>query len=101
MNKTEEDKIVKNILKNSKNFAIMDIRLYFYDHGTLRKWGSGKTGVRIHKFTSIQDCKQHIREVSRHRKFGPNWAKLQFVITEYHNTYSSNIIEVVRGYEID
>jgi hypothetical protein len=66
-----------------------DIRLYYYQAGTLRKWNSG-----VYYFGSIEDCKKMIEKLKQPTKYRKA-LDYQWVITEYFNPYDSKIIEVI------
>jgi|694.fasta_scaffold00478_44 hypothetical protein len=70
-----------------------DIRLYYYDNGTLKKNGSRKGE---HLFESIEQLKNYLEDKRnnslRLKKF---YNIVQFVIVEYFDKYKSKIIEVI------
>jgi len=68
-----------------------DIRLYYYEDGTLRKMGKGKTGINRHIFDSIESCKERILKLKTLEHHSTD----QFVITEYFPNESSIILEII------
>ena len=69
-----------------------DFRLYVYESGTLRKVGSGKTGIRPHIFKTFEECSMQIYILrERYRTY----VNSQFVIIEYTGPFQSRIRAVV------
>ena len=64
----------------------MDIRLYYYEYGGLRKW-SNKKGQ--HFFSSIEDAEKFITYIEKKFKMERQW-----VITEYIGN-DSHIIKLI------
>lgn len=64
-----------------------DIRIYKYSCGTLKKVGSGKTGLNPHFYSNEEFA---ISRVSYLKKTNP---EIQFLLVEYTNNYKSKIIK--------
>lgn len=71
-----------------------DIRLYYYDHGTLKKWGRlKKHAFQQHFFENDEDCVEYIYENILPKRF--KGLQNTFVVVEYTNPYESEIICLV------
>lgn len=72
----------------------MDIRLYCYYSGQLKKVGRGVMKSNPHKFRSIEDCENRINEliIKNHIE--------QYIIIEYTDKYKSKIIKLIDSNEI-
>jgi hypothetical protein len=69
-----------------------EFRLYEYETGTLRKVGSGKTGMRPHIFETVEGCSA---QVERLREKYKSYADTQFVIVEYTGPFRSRIVTII------
>jgi hypothetical protein len=70
-----------------------DLRLYYYESGTLRRVGNSKSDKSLrnrHYFTSLEEVENHIEKLTE------RWLKgKQFVIVEYFELYKSKIIKII------
>lgn len=74
----------------------LDIRLYKYEDGKLKKLGYRNTGLRPHFFNSIEECEEYINKIkenwmSKRSTSEPN----QYVIVQYYEPYSSRIVKII------
>lgn len=74
-----------------------DIRLYYYDSGTLRKWGRLKTpGNSQHYFNNLDECRDYVNKwTSPGSIFHKRFKDTAFVVVEYLDTYTSRILAVI------
>jgi len=71
-----------------------DLRLYYYESGSLRKHGSLKSGIRTKHFFKSEE---EIQEVLDWYTINSNRLRInhQYVVVEYFAIYQSKIIKVI------
>lgn len=75
-----------------------DIRLYYYEHGTLKKWGRLRTpNVKMrHFFDDVEECVDHVyKEILTANDVWEGTRKKTFVVVEYFDSYKSEIVCLV------
>lgn len=75
-----------------------DIRLYYYDNGSLKKWGRLRTEDLLrHYFNKVDDCVEHIydRLLDKNGIYYKSASRKTFVIVEYLDSYKSEIVCLV------
>lgn len=68
-----------------------DIRLYFYEHGTLRK-----VYPRKYHFHHSEDEAEKTIDLLMQNNIRQKWKLSQFLIVEYFNAYQSKILKIVQ-----
>jgi hypothetical protein len=70
-----------------------DIRLYYYDCGTLHKIKG------LHKFKSIKEAKEALKKYVSVPFYKKTKYK-QYILVEYYAPYDSKIIELINGIDL-
>lgn len=72
-----------------------DIRLYSFDHASLRVIGHKNSklakGRYRHLFTSFIECEEHVKYLIKERKYNVG----QYVIVDYSEMYRAKILKVI------